>query len=164
MPPSIACSDPLCKDAIHSQERDSYVLDVMSNLIEVSHLTIPMTGGGKVKPEAPKSCPVTKNIPGWELEVLPYKEDAVFWHSIWVSAGRPTLGVLRDLMARTRNRYHYAIRRCKKMSESIRARRLLEASALGSVNLFMELKKIKGSDKSGGSLTDIVAGPQVKQL
>ena len=44
------------------------------------------------------------------------------------------------------------------MSDSIRARRLLEASALGSVNLFMELKKIKGSDKSGGSLPDIVAG------
>ena len=98
-PSSLSCSDPLCKDATHTEERDSYVLDVMSSLIEVSHLTIPMAGGGKVKPGAKSiACPVTSNIPGWELEVLPYKEDAVFWHSIWVSAERPTVGALRDLI------------------------------------------------------------------
>ena len=117
----------------------------MSSLIEASHLTIPMYGGGKAKTST--SCPVTTSIPGWEEEVLPFKEDAVFWHSVWTSAGRPTRGVLRDIMARTRNKYHYAVRRCKKMANAIRARRLLEASEAGSIDLFKELKKIKGSNK-----------------
>ena len=48
-----------------------------------------------------KLCPVEKSIPRWRDEVEPYKQDAAFWHSIWESAGRPTRGVLRDLMAKT---------------------------------------------------------------
>ena len=129
-PQSLFCSDPLCKDSSHSEERDGYVLDVMSSLIEVSHLTIPMSGGGKGKTDS--NCPVTTCIPGWEEEVKPFKDDAVFWHSVWVSAGRPSRGALRDIMARTRNKYHYAVRRFKNMANSIRARRLLESSEAGS--------------------------------
>ena len=67
----------------------------MSNLIEVSHLTIPLSGGGKPKQSF-----------GWEVEVEPFKQDAVFWHRISTSGGRPSTGVVRDVMAKTENRYH----------------------------------------------------------
>ena len=30
-----------------------------------------------------------KVIPGWNDLVKPFKEDAMFWHSIWISAGKP---------------------------------------------------------------------------
>ena len=99
---------------------------------------------GNIKP----NCPIEKCIPGWRDEVRPFKEDAAFWHSVWRSAGRPERGVLRDIMARTRNQYHYAIKRVKVMSRSIRARKLLEASEKGSINLLLEMKKIKGSKNS----------------
>ena len=58
------------------------------------------------------------------------------------SAGRPNRGALRDIMARTRNQYHYCIRRIKKMAGSIRARKLFEASEDVSLDLLKEMKKI----------------------
>ena len=61
-------------------------------------------------------------------------------------------------MARTRNQYHYSIRRTKKMSDSIRAKRLWEASEQGSIDLMNEMKKIKGSKKVHEDLPDSVAG------
>ena len=61
-------------------------------------------------------------------------------------------------MVRTRNQFHYSVRRVKKMSKSIRARKLLEASKSGTVNLLAEMKKIKGGKKVSGDLPECVGG------
>ena len=99
-PDSLTCSNPLCTNAEHSRERDSFVLDLMSTVIETSHATIPMSG--PKHEDLSRSCPVWKSIPGWPEFVHPYREDAIFWHSVWQSAGRPDKGVLRDTMVRTK--------------------------------------------------------------
>ena len=44
------------------------------------------------------------------------------------------------------------------MSQSIRAKRLLEASEIGGVNLFKEMAKVKGSKKFREDLPDVVSG------
>ena len=44
------------------------------------------------------------------------------------------------------------------MANSLRARKLLEASEIGSCNLLAEMKKIKGSKKDSGGLPDSVGG------
>ena len=44
------------------------------------------------------------------------------------------------------------------MANDIRARKLLEASKSGDLNLFEEIKKIKGSSKSASILPEEVAG------
>ena len=72
--------------------------------------------------------------------------------------GRPSRGVLKDIMARTRNMYHYSIRRVKKMSGAHQASKLFEASEKGSVDLLKEMKIIKGSKKADHDLPDLVAG------
>ena len=114
-----------------------------------------MSGGNK--PSKPE-CPIEQAIPGWKEVVEPYKKDAVFWHGVWQSADRPRQGELKNLMTRTRNQYHYAVRRVKKMANSIRARRLLEASEKSSCALFAEMKKINGKGKGSGALPDTVGG------
>ena len=58
----------------------------------------------------------------------------------------------------SRNQYHYSIRRVKKMSDSIRAKKLLEASESGSIHLMQEMKKITGAKNTHHDLPDIVAG------
>ena len=108
------CQDPHCQDDSHRAERDSHVLDLLSVMIEASHVTIPMSGGKKHHSDPNRNCPVEKSIPGWRENVEPYREDAIFWHSVWKSAGSPSSGVLRNIMAKTRNQYHYSIRRVKK--------------------------------------------------
>ena len=61
-------------------------------------------------------------------------------------------------MARTRNKYHYAIRKVKKSQDLIRAKALFEASQVSSVNLIEELKKVRGGGKSSLELPDNVGG------
>ena len=88
----------------------------MSAVIESSYQHIPIVGG-KGSARSP-DCHVERVIPGWKDIVQPYRDDAKFWSSVWQSAGRPSHGVLKDLMSRTRNQFQYAIRRVKKMSNS----------------------------------------------
>ena len=81
------------------------------------------------------NCPIEKNVPGWREEVKPCRVNALFWHSIWKSAGCPNKGVLRDIMGNTRIKYHYAIRKVKKLAETIRATKLLDAANDGGFDL-----------------------------
>ena len=79
---SIFDCDVHCSDPHHKYERDNHMLDVLSSLIESSHIAIPLTKqAGKVMKE--------KNLPGWKQHVEPFRSDAQFWHSIWMSLGRP---------------------------------------------------------------------------
>ena len=158
VPQSLDCSDCHCADQEHGQERDSFVLDLMTAIIETSHQTIPLSGSGRSSSDPSKNCFIEKSIPGWREHVDPYKQDAIFWHAIWQSSGRPNQGIFKEMMVKTRNQFHYAVRRTKKMSNAIRARSLLEAGQHGSVNLLKEMKSIKGSKKSSANLPDNVAG------
>ena len=83
---------------MHSDARDSYVLDVLGAVLESSHATIPMEGGGQQRVKPDSGC-----VPGWREEVAPYRKNAVFWHSFWLSAGQPTKRQLFEIMKRTRN-------------------------------------------------------------
>ena len=102
------CANTKCKEETHTQERDNQMLDILGALIECSHDNIPMVGGeGKGETE-------TEVMPGWKETVEPFREKAAFQHSIWESSGRPTRGEVKNIMARTRTQYHYAVRRCQK--------------------------------------------------
>ena len=157
VPVTIFCENVHCKSEQHCQDRDNLVLDIMAGVIETSHEEIPMSKGAKVKNLDPKKkCPIENVIPGWSETVLPLKQDAAFWHFIWREAGRPDKGQLRDIMVKTRNQYHYAVRKVKKLAGHIRATKLLEASETSSVNLLKEMRKIKGGKKDRPDLPETV--------
>ena len=109
----------MCQDKLHSEDRDSHVLDILVAIIESSHAHIPLSGGGKVKMDPSKSCHVTQAIPGQKEQVEPFKKDSLFWHSLWTSAGSPNTGGLFETMKKARNVYHYAIRKVKKEAHQI---------------------------------------------
>ena len=44
-PHALLCNDPHCADLIHSQQRDTYMLDILLAIVETSHITLPLTGG-----------------------------------------------------------------------------------------------------------------------
>ena len=131
------------------------MLNILSAIIETSHTVIPLSGGGKQKLDPDKSCPVGKAIPGWREQVESYRDDSMFWHGIWQSADRPNKGVLYNIMARTRNLYHYKVRKVKKQADQIRATKLLEAAQKGDLDLLKEMKKLN-SKKTSGSLPETV--------
>ena len=94
----VCCKNIHCKDEHHIAEIDEYttnILEIIDNSIKAStkkYANIKMN---------------LKVVPGWNDEVKPFKEKAMFWNAIWVSAGKLINNVLHRIMKRTRNLYHY---------------------------------------------------------
>ena len=151
-PTSLYCQNVHCTDTKHSVERDAFVLDLLGAMIESTHAHIPMSGGGlnRKKPDSGR-------IPGWKENVEPLRQDSLFWHQVWLSAGRPNKGELFNIMKRTRNKYHHALRKIRKAAEAIKGQKLFEASMWGGGDLLKELKKTRGG-KYSPDLPETVAG------
>lgn len=48
--------------------------------------------------------------PFWNEELDRLKQDSIFWHNLWVDAGRPSSGVLQNLRLACKAKYKLAIR------------------------------------------------------
>ena len=48
-----------------------------------------------------------KVVPGWKMEVKPFRDKASFWFRVWKSARRPLNCELHNIMKRTTNIYHF---------------------------------------------------------
>ena len=151
-PTCLHCTDVNCKLEEHTRDRDSYVLDVMCAIMESSHQSIPLSSSGS------SSKKKTDQLPGWEENVAPAKSNALFWHSVWMSAGRPATGELHRLMAWTRNKYHYAVRKAKRLADTIKARNLIEAAEEGNAALMEEMKKTLNKKVDGQSVPECLDG------
>ena len=84
-----------------------------------------------------------KPKPGWSEHVRPFRDNSLFWHQIWKSAGRPINTVLHKIMKKTRNLYHYQLKKIKKYEEVIKKNKLLDACINGNGEIFSEIKKIR---------------------
>ena len=64
-------------------------------------------------------------------------------------------------MCWTRNKFHYAVRKCRKKANINRATKLLDAATSDGVeDLMKEMKKIKGGNKGGQTIPECVDGVQ----
>ena len=152
MPDCLQCQNVKSVSVGHSEDRYGFVLDLMGSVIESSHAIILMVDGraGAARPDS--GC-----VPGWREAVAPCRKDSLFWHSVWLSAGRPNTGQLFEIMKRTRNRFHHALRKVRKAADTIKIQKLLHAAMLGGADLIKELRKIKGG-KHRPDLPETVAG------
>ena len=150
-PESILCSNVHCTDEQHQIDRDGHVLDVLTSLIEASHTAIPMT-------KKSRAAGASSSIPGWKQHVDPFRQDAMFWHSIWLSLEKPNTGQVFWLMRWTRNKYHYAIRKLKKESDNILAKQFMEASENSDIDLLNEMRNVKGNKKKGQVMPERIDG------
>ena len=97
-------------------------------------------------------------LPGWNEEVEPKKKDSLLWHSVWLSAGRPSSGNLYQVMCHTRMKYHRAVKKLKRLAATAKAQHLLEASEAGDLALVKELKKTLLDKPLGQSVPECVEG------
>ena len=66
-------------------------------------------------------------------------------------------------MKRSRNLYHYAVRRTRRSRDFQRAKKLLEASLSGEMQLLAEMKKVRSGCKAPAELPDNVDGAEGEQ-
>ena len=132
------------------------MLDILSAVIESTHVTLPTYGGcwvGKKRPGV--------SVPGWTREVKPYKDDSMYWGDLWKQSGRPNTGWVHDMYVQARKQYHLAVLRVKRSRGKHQAEELLAAAMVGDVQLLEEMKNIrKGTNVGNSELPDIVAGAE----
>ena len=97
-------------------------------------------------------------LPGWNENVAPAKKDALFWHSVWMSLGRPKAGGLYQVMRWTRNKFHYAVRKAKRMAGTMKAKKLLLAAEEGNLALMKEMRNTLGKKNNEQTVPESLDG------
>ena len=130
----ISCEDVHCLDPAHHYAADTYMIAILDALETAANVSLPSSSNRKHK----KKC-----RPGWTDNVAPFRDTAVFWSEVWKSAGKPLIGQLFNIMKRSKNVYHYQIRKLKKSENLIKKNNLLDACLGGNSDLFKEIKKLR---------------------
>ncbi len=150
VPDCIGCRNVHCNNDNHKTEIDHYV----ANVLEAVDSSIKSITKGKRN-----NIARAKVMPGWTEVVQPFREEAMFWNAVWTSAGKPINTSLHQIMKKTRNQYHYAIRKCKRATENIKKDKLLNACVAGKNNIFDELRKMRSVQKKSPSVIDGNSNP-----
>ena len=145
IPECASCRNIHCNDKGHKDHIDSYV----ENVLEAVDASINLVAGGKRENKKDK-----KIIPGWNDIVQPFHDDAEFWNAVWKSAGKPLNNSLHTIMKRTRNIYHYAIRKCKRASEYLKKEKMLNSCVSGDNNIFDEIRKMRKTSNNAPNKID----------
>ena len=140
IPDSVSnCRDVNCKDETHCEEADEFITSVLDTINVTAHKCLPSSKLNKTNHKNEKK----KIQPGWKEFVQPFREKAFFWSQVWKSAGRPINCELYTIMKRTRNVYHYQVKKIKKSEEIIKKNNLLDACLNGNSDVFTEIKKMR---------------------
>jgi hypothetical protein len=88
-----------------------------------------------------------KKVPGWNVQVKPFRDNARFWHAVWVSADKPLNCKVHNIMRRTKNIFHYQFKKCRKAESQIKKQQLLSAmlDPESDTDIFKEIKKMRNS-------------------
>lgn len=133
---ALNCTNTHCKNESHIRMID----DLMENVL----MTLESSAKHHI-PTPPNQCPSKSKsrdmIPNWKSDIQPYKDNAYFWFSVWLSAGKPINCQLHSIMKRTRNQYHLLIRRSKRLLQNMKKNNLLNSCLENDTSIFDEIKK-----------------------
>lgn len=148
----LQCSHVNCRSSTHREQIDVYAYDIMEAISLAVGNNIPFSNS---RPD------IRPTIPGWTQYVKPFRDDAIFWHSVWMSAGKPQNCNLHLVMRRTRNKYHYAIRKVRKQEALIRKNKFLDDCLSGNVNnIFEKIKSDRKNKASSAKTVDGISGQE----
>ena len=100
---------------------------------------------------------------GWKEFVEPLQKNAQFWYAIWLSAGKPLNTELHSIMKRTKNRFHYQIRRCRRVENFLKNQKIIENCITDDKDLFEEIKKQRKSGRNENLVIDGAAGSLIPE-
>ena len=144
----LQCKDLHCRDPDHLADLDLLAATVLGGVQGVAEETLPVPGGGGVKGDQ------EKRVPGWKEEVAPFRDKAYFWSQIWKSCGRPLNSEVHKIMKRSRNIYHFQLKKTRRAEEKIKKNKMLNACLNGEGDIFEEIKAARKTSKVVASSID----------
>ena len=131
------CKNVHCQSENHQNQIDEFLKGILKSINSAAVNCLPCAGCSD------NSKKTKTRFSSWQEDVQPFKDTAMFWHSIWLSAGRPLNTELHNIMKKTRNQYHYQIRKNRKMTDIIKKNQLLNACINNNGDIFEEIKKLR---------------------
>ena len=110
----VECKDKMCDKLDHRMEIDCIADELIQCCLSAAETAIP-----KVKK--------SKCIPKWNEIAKQEKDNALFWHSIWISCGRPNTGWVFEIRRSTRAQYHRTVKNLKKNDNANRCEHMADA-------------------------------------
>ena len=95
---ALYCNDIACKQ--HYTVIDTYYESIIDACLKASDMCIPSTK--------------KRVIAGWNEVAEPMRNEAIFWHGIWIDNGRPKHGLVADIRRRTRAKYKLTVKKLKR--------------------------------------------------
>ena len=151
-----SCRDIHCENEEHKKQIDSFITDILENVSDSGYETLPLS-----HPVKENTKNVRKKTAGWKEFVEPSQDTAKFWHAIWISAGRPLNTELHKIMKRTRNQFHYQVRKCKRVENFIKNKKIVENCLDGDMDLFAEIKRQRSNPNDDDVTIDGAAGRNI---
>ena len=99
------CSNVKCTRTDHKCIIDLYVEDVLKAINDTAFECLPVSGNTFASKKS-NNC-----IANWSSDVKPFKEKSMFWAAVWASAGKPLNTTLHQIMKRSRNIYHFQVKK-----------------------------------------------------
>ena len=148
----LKCRDTLCKSQNHQKEIDDMCADLIDCCLK-SDCAFPRIQKKKVR------------RPRWTEEVKPYRDDALWWHNLWIHNGRPSNGIIFDNMKESKRQYSYANRRNKRKDSQKRKERMVEAISRNcSRDFFKEVKKLNPKTRNAPTIDGKAEPPEIAEV
>jgi hypothetical protein len=130
---ALLCQNICCCDRNHKESLDMYFRHLSEACLLAGEEHIPIT-----------CSPYASGVPGWTEYVAPVRHKSLFWHKIWVDNDRPRIGIIADIMRRTRAQYHNAVRAVIRNRADLVNKRFAEAiSENCNRDFWREVKKMR---------------------
>ena len=133
-----SCCDVHCDDDEHKNDCDDFMAKIIGSMETAAKDTLHCEEQHKDFRNGKK-----RPVPGFNENVRPFRDTALFWNAIWQSCGKPINCEVHNIMKRTRNVYHYHWRKCRRAENKIKRSKLLDACINGGSDLLVEIKKLR---------------------
>ena len=146
----LTCNNAHCTNPAHLDYINTFSEALMSAISISVESSIPFSDPNFTK----RKCE-----PGWNHFVKPFCDTAKFWYSIWLSAGKPQNCVLHTIMKKTRNKFHFVLRKVRKIQNQKRKETFLSNIIENKVNnIFTEIRKMRKVVDSRAPVVDGATG------
>ncbi len=151
---AVLCNDVNCQNEEHRNDISIYCKGIIDVCIKSGDRCFPRVKSKKYQ------------MPYWNETVEPLKSDAKFWHSIWVSCGKPQDGAVTQIMRNTKHKYHYAIRKIKKNEDVFRNSRMAESiiDNGGQRQIWDELKKMNSANRLPPRINEATTSKEINDV
>ena len=108
-----------------------------------------------------KSCSLFI-IPGWKKNVEPFHEAARDAYNLWRNTGKPRNGQIYELMCKTRSKFKYMLRKCKRKKNSFLADKLTKKfSDKNDKEFWRDIKNMTNSKVPLPNMVDNAKGAEI---